>query len=98
MTNDGRELRRDLGVAPGRGGRGQTVTVEDRNSPVRRTSRSRWREVDFRFEGHHELRGLEQNPEAASRWGQLAREGKKGMQFLSERLYIAVVVAGTVQF
>jgi hypothetical protein len=54
--------------------------------------------VDFRFEGHHELRGLEQNPEAASRSAQLAREGKKVMQSLSERRYIAVVVAGTVQF
>src|ERR1700689_2150689 len=62
MTNDGRELRRDsdLGVAPGHGRRGQTVTAEGRKSSARRTSRSRWREVDFRFEGHHELRGLEQ--------------------------------------
>ena len=64
---------------------------------MRKTSRSRLREVDFRFEGL-ELRGLEQNPETASRWAQLAREGKKVMQFLSERRYIAVVVDGKVQF
>ncbi len=52
---------------------------------------------DFQFEGH-ELRGLEQNPETASRWAQLAREGKKVMQFLQQRRYIAVVVDGKVRF
>jgi hypothetical protein len=75
----------------------KTVTVDGRQSPVRRTSRSRLREVDFQFEGHG-LRGLEQNPETASRWARLAREGKKVMQFLRERRYIAVVVDGTVHF
>jgi hypothetical protein len=73
------------------------VTVEDRKFPVRRTSRSRLREVDFQFEGH-QLRGLEQNPETASRWAQLARQGKKVMQVLQQRRYIAVVVDGKVQF
>lgn len=72
------------------------VTVEDRKFPVRRTSRSRLRDVDFQFEGH-QLRGLEQNPETASRWAQLARQGKKVMQFLQQRRYIAVVVEGNVQ-
>ena len=75
----------------------KTVTVEDRNLPVRRTSRSKLREVDFRF-GGHELRGLEQNPETSSRWARLSREGKKVMQFLSGGRYIAVVVDGKVQF
>ncbi|SRR6266496_6666462 len=75
----------------------KTVTVEDGNFPVRRTSRSRLREVDFQFQGHA-LRGLEQNPETSSRWARLAREGKKVMQFLSGRRYIAVVVDGKVQF
>ncbi len=74
-----------------------SVTVEGRNFPVRRTSRSRLREVDFEFEGHR-LRGLEQNPETASRWAQLARQGKKVMQFLQQRRYFAVVVDGKVQF
>src|SRR5215813_6540188 len=73
------------------------VTLGDEAFPVRRTSRSRLREVDFRFEGH-ELRGLEQNPKTASRWAQLARQGKKVMQFLSHRRYIAVVVDGKLQF
>jgi NADPH-dependent ferric siderophore reductase len=75
----------------------RSVTLRNRTFPVRRTSRSRLREVDFQFEGH-ELRGLEQNPETASRWAKLAREGKKVMQFLQQRRYIAVVVDGKVQF
>jgi hypothetical protein len=72
------------------------VTLDGRSFPVRRTSRSRLREVEFRFEGHN-LRGLEQNPETASRWAQLAHQGKKVMQFLQQRRYIAVVVDGKVQ-
>ena len=55
------------------------------------------REVDFQFE-RHELRGLEQNPKTGSRWAQLARQGKKVMQFLEQRRYVAVVVDGKVHF
>ena len=54
----------------------KTVTLEDVHYPVRTTSRSKLREVDFRFE-EQMLRGLEQNPNTNSRWAQLAREGKK---------------------
>jgi hypothetical protein len=75
----------------------QMVIVGNRSYPVRRTSRSRVREVDFEFEGQT-LRGLEQNPNTGSRWAQLAREGKKVMQFLVDRRYIANVVDGKVQF
>ena len=75
----------------------KTVILEERTFPVRRTSRSRLREVDFEFEGH-QLRGLEQNPETASRWAQLARQGKKVMQVLQQRRYIAVVIDEKVQF
>ena len=78
-------------------GNARSVTLENRGFPVRRTSRSRLREVDFDFEGH-QLRGLEQNPETASRWAKLARQGKKVMQFLQQRRYIAVVVDGKVKF
>jgi hypothetical protein len=73
------------------------VKLEDRKFPVQHTSRSRLREVDFQFEGY-ELRGLEQNPETGSRWARLASEGKKVMQFLQQRRYIAVVVDGKVRF
>lgn len=75
----------------------KVVAWGDEKFPVRRTSRSRLREVDFQFEGH-ELRGLEQNPETGSRWAALARQGKKVMQFLKQRRYIAVVVDGKMQF
>jgi hypothetical protein len=75
----------------------RNVKLENRSFPVRRTSRSRLREVDFQFE-EHKLRGLEQNPETASRWAHMARKGKKVMQFLQQRRYIAVVVDGKVQF
>lgn len=73
------------------------VTLGDEKFPVRRTSRSKLREVEFLFEGH-QLRGLEQNPETGSRWAQMARQGKKVMQFLKQRRYLAVVVDGKVQF
>src|SRR2546430_3963622 len=75
----------------------RSVKLENRSFPVRRTSRSRLREVDFQFEGY-ELRGLEQNPKTLSRWAQLARQGKKVMQFLQRRRYVAVVVDGKPQF
>ena len=75
----------------------RTVKLESRSFLVRCTSRSRLREVDFQFEGY-ELRGLEQNPKTASRWAQLARQGKKVMQFLQQRRYVAVVVDRKVQF
>jgi hypothetical protein len=60
----------------------KTVTVNGQDYPVRQTSRSTLREVDFVFEGQT-LRGLEQNPNTSSRWARLAREDKKVMQFLS---------------
>jgi hypothetical protein len=75
----------------------KVVTLGDEKFSVRGTSRSKLCEVDFLFNGH-ELRGLEQNPKTGSRWAQFARQGKKVMQFLSARRYIAVVVDGKVQF
>jgi hypothetical protein len=59
--------------------------------PVRLTPKRRLRQVDFVFDGN-EIRGLEQNPETKSRWAQMARAGKKVMQFLSEGRYMANVV------
>jgi hypothetical protein len=63
--------------------------------PVRRTPKRGLRQVDFAFDGN-EIRGLEQNPQTKSRWAQLARSGKKVMQFLSEGRYVANVVDGKV--
>ena len=62
---------------------------------VRRTPKRGLLEVDFMFDGD-EIRGLEQNPETKSRWAQLARSGKKVMQFLGEGRYVANVVDGKV--
>ena len=65
--------------------------------PVRRTPKRGLRQVDFEFDGN-EIRGLEQNPETKSQWAQLARSGKKVMQFLSDGRYVANVVDGKVSF
>jgi hypothetical protein len=73
----------------------KTVTLDDVSYPIRRTSRSKLREVDFKF-GDTALRGVEQNPSTNSRWAKLAREGKKVMQFLVDGRYVAGVVDGKV--
>ncbi len=62
---------------------------------VRRTPKRGLRQVDFEFDGN-EIRGLEQNPDTKSRWAQMARSGKKVMQFLSEGRYVANVADGKV--
>ena len=62
---------------------------------VRHTSGGHLAQVDFTFEGR-ELRGLQQNPKTTSRWAQLARAGKRVMQFLEGGRYIGVVVDGKV--
>jgi hypothetical protein len=71
------------------------VELDTEHYPVRLTPKRHLREVDFVFEGN-EIRGLEQNPETKSRWAQMARAGKKVMQFLSEGHYVANVVDGKV--
>jgi len=63
--------------------------------PVRQTPKSHLRQVDFTYDGRN-IRGLEQNPKTKSRWAQLARSGKKVMQFLSNGRYVANVVDGKV--
>jgi hypothetical protein len=71
------------------------LDLDGETYPVRRTSKSKLKQIDFRFEGR-EFRGLEQNPNTKSRWAKLAREGKQVMQFLDNGRYIAVVVDGKV--
>lgn len=72
------------------------VELDSKRYPVRRTPKRGLRQVDFVLEGN-EIRGLEQNPDTKSRWAQMARSGKKVMQFLSEGRYMAVVVDGKVK-
>jgi hypothetical protein len=61
----------------------KTVTVEDGNFPVRRTSRSRLREVNFQFQGHA-LRGLEQNLKPVPDGHDWHAQGKKLCNFLAD--------------
>jgi dihydropteroate synthase len=75
----------------------KAVKVGGESYPVRRTPKRGLRQVDFVFDGN-EIRGLEQNPDTKSRWAQMARAGKKVMQFLSEGRYMANVVDGKVNF
>ena len=71
----------------------KTVELGTERFPVRWTPKRELRQVDFVFDGN-EIRGLEQNPQTKSRWAQMARSGKKVMQFLSEGRYVANVVDG----
>jgi hypothetical protein len=71
----------------------KTVDLDDESYAVRQTSKSKLKQIDFRFEDR-ELRGIEQNPNTKSRWAKLARKGKQVMQFLDNGRYIAVVVDG----
>jgi hypothetical protein len=73
----------------------RTVILNGASYPIRRTSRSRLREIDFKFEDTA-LRAVEQNASTNSRWAKLAREGKKVMQFLADGRYVANVVDGKV--
>jgi hypothetical protein len=75
----------------------KTVVLGAELFPVRRTPKRGLRQVDFTFAGNG-IRGLEQNPETKSRWAQMARSGKKVMQFLSEGRYVANVADGKVTF
>jgi len=73
----------------------KNVDLDSESCPVRQTSKSKLKQIDFHFE-ERPLRGLEQNPNTKSRWAKLAREGKQVMQFLERGKYIAVVVDGNV--
>ena len=75
----------------------KTVELGTERYHVRSTPKRGLRQVDFVFDGN-EIRGLEQNPQTKSRWAQMARSGKKVMQFLSDGRYVANVVDGKLTF
>jgi hypothetical protein len=75
----------------------KAVELGSERYPVRSTRKRGLRQVDFVFDGK-EMRGLEQNPQTKSRWAQMARSGKRVMQFLSGSRYVAVVVDGKMTF
>jgi hypothetical protein len=72
---------------------GTTVVLEGRTWPIARTGSRRFRTARFVM-GGREYQAIEQNPEKPSRWGQLAREGHRVVQFrdLASGKYVAVVV------
>ena len=76
---------------------GREVVVEGRTSRVTRTGAQRLRTVRF-VVGGKEYQAIEQNPEKPSRWGKLAREGRRVVQVrdLATQKYVAAVVDGKV--
>lgn len=71
------------------------VRLGAQNVGVTRSRNQRLRVVSFTF-GEHKIDGVEQNPEKPSRWGQLAREGKRILQFSSRSRYFANVCEGAL--
>jgi hypothetical protein len=69
------------------------VELAGERFPVARTRARKLRTVAFEFAGHR-LDGIEQNPQTGSRWAELAREGKRIMQFSVNRRYVANVCEG----
>ena len=80
-----------------RGEAGHPVTVEGKTWPVTRTGSRRFRTVRFAT-GGREYQAIEQNPEKPSRWGKLARDGHRVVQFrdVLTQKYVAVTVDGKV--
>ena len=71
------------------------VTLNGETFSVRHTPKRGFAQVDFKV-GGRTVRGLEQNPQTASRWAQIARKGAKVMQFLDGGRYLAVVADGKI--
>jgi hypothetical protein len=71
------------------------VKIGSQRYPVTRSKAKRLRQVEFEFDGNTVI-GIEQNPKTKSRWAQMARSGKKVMQFIHGGRYVAVIVDGKV--
>jgi len=74
------------------------VVVDGRTSRVTRTGAKRFRTTRFLMDGK-DYQAIEQNPEKPSRWGQLARQGHRVVQFrdVQSQKYVAVTVDGEVR-
>lgn len=76
---------------------GQTaVDAGGTKSPVKKTRSSRLRIVEFSYRLHR-ITGIEQNPQTRSRWAELARQGKRIMQFSLRGTYFANVSEGELK-
>jgi hypothetical protein len=68
----------------------RSVELDSRTLPVGQTRSRRLRTVDFEYAGHR-ITGIEQNPDTASKWAALARQGQRVMQFSCDGRYFANV-------
>ena len=77
---------------------GDEVVVEGQRVAVKRVGAKRLRMVEFKWDGRA-FEAIEQNPEKPSRWGKLAREGHRVVQFRNVEAgkYVAVAVDGVVK-
>jgi len=76
---------------------GTVMSLRAEKYKVSRTGAQRLRTVRFLM-GAREYQAIEQNPEKPSRWGKMAREGKRVVQFrdVGSGKYVAVVFDGKV--
>ena len=72
-----------------------TVKLGSESYEVAQSKEKRLRQVEFVF-GGKTIIGIQQNPNTKSRWAQMARAGKKVMQFIVEGKYAANVADGKV--
>ena len=77
---------------------GGKVEAAGRTWFVKRTSSQRLKTLRFEM-GGRQYQAIEQNPEKPSRWGQLAREGHRVVQFrdVATGKYVAVAVDSEVK-
>jgi hypothetical protein len=76
--------------------KGDAVEIGGKRYPVKRSSGQRLKMVTFVVDGE-EFRAIEQNPEKPSRWGKLAHDGHKVVQFTHGGRFVAVAVDGKVK-
>src|SRR5215469_1500750 len=74
-------------------GEAKTVDLGNRSYRVTLTGSRGLRVVEFEYEGRR-ISAIEQNPDTASRWALLARQGRRVMQFSVDRRYFANVAEG----
>jgi len=69
------------------------VELEGQRYPIWRTRTKKLRTVEFDYGGQR-ISGIEQNPATTSRWAELARGGKRIMQFSVAGRYVGNVCEG----
>ena len=77
---------------------GKSVVIDDQKFEGKRVGSGRLRSVKFEADGR-EFHAIEQNPDKPSRWGKLAKDGHRVVQFRDIRTnrYVAVSVDGEVK-